>query len=79
MKPMAASIAPTTASKTIIRIGDLGGAGGMSDIGAGTLNRLNESQILVSISDAVTAANARNAVGDLNSDDMKRYAPHSPS
>src|SRR5215213_3245891 len=32
MKPMAASIAPTTASKTIIRIGDLGGAGAMSDV-----------------------------------------------
>ena len=38
MKPMAASTAPITASKTIIRIGDLGGAGGMSVIGAGALN-----------------------------------------
>ena len=36
----AASTATTTASKTIIRIGDLAGAGGMSDRGAGTLNRL---------------------------------------
>ena len=32
MKPITASTAPTTASKTIIKIGDLGGAGGMSDI-----------------------------------------------
>jgi hypothetical protein len=32
MKPIAASTAATTASKTIIRIGDFGGAGGMSDI-----------------------------------------------
>jgi hypothetical protein len=32
MKPIAASTAPTTASNTIIRMGHLGGAGGMSDI-----------------------------------------------
>jgi hypothetical protein len=32
MYPMAASMAPTTASKTIIRIGDLGGGGGTSDM-----------------------------------------------
>jgi hypothetical protein len=39
MYPMAASMAPTTASKTIIRIGDLGGAGGMSDIGFDVVSR----------------------------------------
>ena len=34
MKPIAASTAPSTASKTIIKIGDLGGFGGTSDMAA---------------------------------------------